>query len=115
LPQLIAAKVKSVLGIASPSKVFAAIGEQMGEGIDVGFIGSMRQVARDMANAIPTDFNTNVNVRSGYTASAAGGHSGYAGGTIINQNLSITTPRALSERELAREFKNMSQRLALSL
>jgi hypothetical protein len=36
---------------------------------------------------------------------------GYGNATIINQNLSITTPKALSEKELAREFKSMSQQL----
>ena len=86
----------------------------MGEGLDVGFVGSMKKAAADMADAIPTDFNTAARLNaSGYGNNGMAG--GYGGGTVINQNLTITTPRALSERELAREFKNMSQRLALSL
>jgi hypothetical protein len=110
----LADKVRSVLGIKSPSKVFAAIGEQMGEGLDVGFLGTMKRVARDMANAIPTDFNTNVNLNA--RGGASGGMSGgYGTSTVINQNLTITTPKALSERELAREFRSMSQRLALEI
>lgn len=46
--------VKGVLGIHSPSKVFAGIGEYMGEGLGVGFADSMRTVAGQMQNAIPT-------------------------------------------------------------
>lgn len=46
--------VKGVLGIHSPSKVFAGIGEYMGEGLGIGFADSMRTVASQMQNAIPT-------------------------------------------------------------
>jgi len=35
-------------------------------------------------------------------------------GPVINQNLSVVAPKALSEKELAREFKNMSRKLALA-
>jgi hypothetical protein len=38
---------------------------------------------------------------------------GSATGTSITQNLSVVTPKALSEKELAREFKNLSRKLAL--
>jgi hypothetical protein len=110
----LADKVKSVLGISSPSKVFAAIGEQMGQGLDVGFIDTMKKVAADMASAIPTDFDTRVNVRGGVNG-ANSWSGGYTSGTVINQTMTVTTPKALSEKELAREFKSMSQRLALNL
>lgn len=49
--------VKSLLGINSPSRVFADIGENMGLGMGVGFVDSMQDVARDMRGAIPTDFD----------------------------------------------------------
>ena len=53
----IVAKAKRVLGIHSPSKVFAGIGENMGAGIGVGFTDAMTGVQKDMEKAIPTDFN----------------------------------------------------------
>jgi phage-related protein len=45
--------VKKVLGIRSPSKVFAGIGENMGLGLAEGFVGIMGQVSRSIANAVP--------------------------------------------------------------
>ena len=56
--------VKSVFGIASPSKVFAdEIGKNLGLGVGVGFEDAMRDVSKDMADAIPTDFDVSANVR----------------------------------------------------
>ncbi|GHU71325.1 hypothetical protein FACS1894184_17970 [Clostridia bacterium] len=34
-------------------------------------------------------------------------------GTVINQSISVITPKALSEKELSREFQNLSRQLAL--
>ena len=48
---------KNVLGIHSPSVVFAGIGENMGQGIGIGFDHVMAKVAKDMQTSIPTDFN----------------------------------------------------------
>lgn len=48
---------KSLLGIHSPSTVFAGIGENMGLGIGLGFTDAMRGVEKDIAGAIPTDFD----------------------------------------------------------
>ncbi|MHB1453376.1 MAG: phage tail protein [Saccharofermentanales bacterium] len=57
---------KDLLGIHSPSTVFAGIGENMGAGIGVGFDQIMNKVTKDMQTAIPTDFNvdTNFNMKS---------------------------------------------------
>lgn len=54
--------VKSLLGIHSPSTVFAGIGENMGAGIGVGFVDAMKQVEEDMQKAIPTDFDVNASI-----------------------------------------------------
>ena len=66
--------VLSFLGIHSPSKVFADIGENMAAGVGVGFDDEMgaveRKVNRDMAGLIPT-VNGNVSV----TGSQASGTS----------------------------------------
>ena len=48
---------KSVLGIHSPSTVFAGIGENMGLGLGAGFTNAMRSVEEDMKRAIPTKFD----------------------------------------------------------
>ena len=65
---------KRLLGIHSPSKVFAGIGENMGAGIGVGFTDAMSGVEKDMEKAIPTDFdldmNTAVNGLNSMTATA---------------------------------------------
>lgn len=45
--------VKGVLGIASPSKVFAGIGDNMAAGIGVSFDRSMDKVEHDMMSNIP--------------------------------------------------------------
>lgn len=49
--------VKGLLGIKSPSTVFAGIGDNMALGIGVGFDNAMNKVSKDMHKAIPTDFN----------------------------------------------------------
>jgi len=63
---------KSLLGIHSPSLVFAGIGENMGLGIGVGFDHVMNKVARDMQSSIPTDFNVDTNLNMKGTASGLG-------------------------------------------
>ena len=49
--------IKGWLGIHSPSKVFAGIGDFMALGLGEGFTKSMTAVNKDIANAIPTDFD----------------------------------------------------------
>lgn len=105
----IVSSVKGLLGIHSPSTVFAGIGGHMAEGLGVGFTKAMEGIRRDMFGAIPTDFE--VDTRLG-TKSGPGGT---PGGTTIHQSISVVTPKALSERELSREFKNLSRKLALEL
>lgn len=53
---------KNLLGIHSPSTVFAGIESNMGEGIGVGFEKAMSGVEKDMLNAIPTEFNVGADV-----------------------------------------------------
>lgn len=48
---------KDFLGIHSPSRVFAGIGENMGLGVGVGFEDAMAGVEKDMQDAFPTDFD----------------------------------------------------------
>lgn len=75
------------------------------QGIDDGFLAPYKvAVSRDMQNAIPTNLDLNYRSLSGQSSPT---------GTSIIQNLSVVTPKALSEKELAREFKNLSRKLAL--
>lgn len=104
--------MRDFFGIHSPSTLFAGFGRNMGEGIGVGFEDAMNQVSRDMRAAIPTRFDVSANAQGSYTGSNAAG--AYAGANIT-QNISITSPKALSEKEAAREFKNLSRKLALGI
>lgn len=64
--------VKGVLGINSPSKVFAEIGKYSAEGIGVGFsdqIGAVsRQIKSDMSKVVPAAESGIVTARSGASA-----------------------------------------------
>ena len=61
----IVGNVKKVLGIHSPSKVFEEqVGKNMALGIGEGFGKTMSDVTRDMESSIPTEFDTNVNMKS---------------------------------------------------
>jgi phage-related protein len=51
----IVVQVKNFFGIKSPSKVFAGIGKNMGMGVGVGWVDSMKTVAKMMVNSVPTD------------------------------------------------------------
>ncbi len=103
--------IKDFFGIRSPSTLYADIGRNLGLGIGVGFEGAMKEVGRDMRNAIPTDFD----IQAGIHGRNAGGHGLAAAGGNVTQNIHITSPKALSEKEAAREFKNLSRKLALGL
>ena len=101
----IVSRIKDFFGIHSPSTLFAGLGKNMGEGIGVGFEDAMSAVSRDMQNAIPTRFDI--------STGGASGQGGANPGANITQNISVVTPKALSEKELAREFRNLSRKLAL--
>ena len=83
---------KRVLGINSPSKVFAGIGENMGAGIGVGFTDAMAGVEKDMRKAIPTDFNLDMSTAI----------SGVNGLNAAAQTFNVTIPLALDGVTLTR-------------
>lgn len=97
--------VKGLLGIRSPSQVFAGIGENMGEGIGVGFEKAMDDVSEDMQKVIPTDFNldSEVNVNGG-----AGGGYGMLGGSLITiQQMIVRSEDDI--RKISQELYNLMQ------
>jgi phage-related protein len=49
--------VKGLLGIHSPSNVFAGIGDNMAQGIGVGFNTAMTKVSDDMQRSVPASFD----------------------------------------------------------
>ena len=57
--------VKGVLGIQSPSTVFAGIGTNMSLGLGEGFAKAMNSVKDDMNNSIPKSFDIDANIRNG--------------------------------------------------
>lgn len=58
--------IKGVFGIKSPSTVFRdQVGKNLALGLGEGFEQEMKDVTADMQDALPTSFNTDVNVGSG--------------------------------------------------
>ena len=81
--------VKSFFGIHSPSTLFRdEIGLNMAAGIGVGFENEMDKVAKDMQNAIPTDFDTAINA----TASGV-----MSGNKTINNSSNTTVNYYISD------------------
>ena len=67
--------IKSIFGIHSPSTVFRdQVGKNLALGIGEGFEDEMANVTSEMQNAIPTSFDTDLNVGSG----SASGSSSYS-------------------------------------
>jgi len=100
---------KNLLGIHSPSKVFAGIGQNMALGLGSGFSQEMDSINNDIQKAIPTTFNASVQQGIGM-----GMLSGSSGSSIqLTQN--IISPKALSAYEVYRQTKNASQVLAITL
>ena len=56
--------VKDLLGIHSPSRVFAGIGDNMALGLGEGFKDTMKGVDKDIQSAIPTDFDVDTNLNA---------------------------------------------------
>ena len=86
--------VKRVLGISSPSRVFAGIGENMGEGIGAGFSDAMNDVEKNMEKAIPTDFDLDLN-------SQVSGDLGGAGGGVFDVTIPLTIDGNVLTRVIA--------------
>jgi hypothetical protein len=61
----IVSNVKGVLGIQSPSTVFAGIGTNMSLGLGEGFTKAMNSVKDDMNKSIPTSFDIDATLRNG--------------------------------------------------
>lgn len=95
--------VKNLLGIASPSKVFAGIGGFMAEGLGEGFDDQFKDVKKDIESSMNFDAaNASINVSGNaqkQTASAASSAQSTQGGNDRSINLTVVSPDG---KELAR-------------
>lgn len=103
--------IKGLLGIHSPSTVFAGIGSNMGEGIGVGFEKAMNGIKENMQKAIPTSFNTDVTLNTKQS-------SGTANNNTQSNPLMLTITNFYNNRtqdieQLAYELEFYRQRVAM--
>lgn len=103
--------VKKFLGINSPSKVFAGIGEDMALGLGNGFTNEMKHINQDIKNAIPTSFNPDDFDTPSNPKPRGSGLSG----SSINFTQNIYSPKALTPHEVYRQTRNASQMMALGV
>lgn len=93
-------KIKNLLGIHSPSRVFAGIGGFMAEGLGIGFTDEMKTISKDINNAIPTSFNIKRDVSVyGSNVPYAQQHQGVMQQQVTPQN--IVTHINIDGREFA--------------
>ena len=104
--------VKNILGIHSPSTVFAGIGKNMGEGLGEGFNKAMSTVVQDMQKAIPTEFEIGAGLamdNPGITGKSAVNSNGFI---LHIENFYNNTEKDIEQ--LAYEFEFYRQRLSLA-
>ena len=106
--------VKGLLGIHSPSTVFAGIGGNMAQGLGLGFGSAMDKVSSDMQNAIPTNFDLNTSVNVGATSRSSGGGllGGGSGFMLHIENFVNNTEKDI--QQLAYEFEFYRQQAAMA-
>jgi phage-related protein/uncharacterized protein YoxC len=94
--------IKNFFGIKSPSTLFAGLGENMGQGIGVGFERAMDQVSEDMQDAIPTDFDM-----PGINADGSAHGGGFGGSLITIQQMIVRSEDDI--RRISQELYNLMQ------
>lgn len=99
--------VKGVLGIHSPSKVFAGIGENMALGLGQGFSNTMRSVGAGIQSAIPTPtvdtvYNAAAGMVNGLAAQSAAPGGTYTVNLVLENGAKIATWLLDPMREAAR-------------
>lgn len=100
--QNLVSSVKGALGISSPSKVFAGIGENMAQGVGVGWGNEFDHIRRDIENGMNFDTGTvdfaasGVGMASAGIINSVGGAAGGSGGGNITVNLVLPDGTALA-------------------
>jgi len=98
--------IKNFFGIRSPSTLFAGLGENMGEGIGVGFERAMDKVSEDMQNAIPTNFDM-PGLNAGGETGSYGVPGGFGGPLITIQQMIVRSEEDI--RRISQELFNLMQ------
>lgn len=90
--------VKGLLGIESPSKVFAGIGENMAAGLGKGFGAEMQGVAKQINDSIPTSINSQINATAKMGEGIVNGMAAIMGsqGGVYNINLMLPDGTSLA-------------------
>jgi phage-related protein len=97
--------IKNFFGIHSPSTLFAGLGENMGQGLGIGFENAMDDVAKDMQDAIPATFDMpGLNVGGVNGMSGAGG---FGGSLITVQQMIVRSEDDI--RRISQELYNLMQ------
>lgn len=107
--------VKNMLGIHSPSKVFAGIGENMALGLAEGWNDEYSDIKRKIEGGLAfgaanVDLTARYSGMTRYGTQEARGHGGIGGGDIY---VTINSPEAVDGIQAARVWHKEAQRLAL--
>ena len=97
--------VKGVLGIKSPSTVFAGIGDNMALGLGEGFDKAMDKVSDDIEGAIPRDFDIDSNVNLHGTGGPA---AAFGSGPLVTVEQMIVRSEE-DIRKVSQELYNLMQ------
>lgn len=103
--------VKNLLGIASPSKVFADMGKNMALGLGQGWDNEFDHIKKDIENGLDFGTGTVALEASGFVAAQRSASSRASGGGGDTYN--FYSPKALDAVTAAREMKKAKQQLAL--
>jgi len=86
LPDWIVGPFKAALGIASPSKVFAGFGENIGQGVIVGANRTRADIERTMASLVSTPPAQSIAINTAQAGARARAATEAAAGTTVNFN-----------------------------
>lgn len=112
----IASGAKKVLGIKSPSRVFAGIGENMVLGLAEGWDDEYDGIKRKIEKGLNFETAT-VGVNASYTGTApygAHGAAGWTGNGMGSTTVNIYSPEAVDGVQAARVWKKEVQKMALA-
>lgn len=98
--------IKKLLGIASPSKVFAQLGAYSAQGYAEGFEDSMRGAKESIYDSM--DFDP----RKPRTGGSVGSAGSTGGGRVVHFTQNNYSPKALSRAEIYRQTKNAAGLIA---
>lgn len=107
---------KKILGIKSPSRVFAGIGENMVLGLGKGWSEEYDGIKRKIENGLNFG-NATIGINTNYAASARYGAAEDAGRPGIgwgNTTVNIYSPEAVDGAEAARVWKKETQKMAVA-